>query len=65
VVHYCSSVAPSNNRQIAAQSLTDTVQELLASFMDDVRARLEEEVHNMFVITVKSGVKPVNMTLLL
>ena len=44
IVHHCSSVAPSNNRQIAAQSLTDSVQELLTAFMDDARARLETEV---------------------
>ena len=44
-MHHCSSVAPSNDRQIAAQSLTDSVQELLTSFIDDARARLETEVH--------------------
>ena len=43
---YCSSVAPvaGNNSEVAAQSLTDSVQQLLTSFMDNARSRLEHEV---------------------
>ena len=45
-VFLCSSVAPfaGNNSEVAAQSLTDSVQELLASFMDNASSRLEHEV---------------------
>ena len=44
IVH--SSVAPvaGNNSEVAAQSLTDSVQQLLTSFMDNARSRLEHEV---------------------
>ena len=53
-IDYCifsSSVAPvaGNNSEVAAQSLTDSVQELLASFMDNARSRLEHEVCNVCV----------------
>ena len=43
---YCSSVAPvaSSNSEVAAQSLNDSVQQLLTSFMDNARSRLEHEV---------------------
>ena len=50
VVYYastlCSSVAPvaSSNSEVAAQSLNDSVQQLLTSFMDNARSRLEHEV---------------------
>ena len=50
VVYYvstlCSSIAPvaSSNSEVAAQSLNDSVRQLLTSFMDNVRSRLEHEV---------------------
>ena len=42
----CSSVAPvaSSNSEVAAQSLNDSVQQLLTSFMDNAKSRLEHEV---------------------
>ena len=46
-----SSVAPvaGNSSEVAAQSLTDSVQELLASFMDNASSRLEHEVCSISV----------------
>ena len=53
----CSSVAPvaGNNREVAAQSLTDSVQELLTSFLDDARSRLEHEVCLSVCLSVLNG----------